>query len=70
MNAEDLKLLTMEEAAGILRVHRATISRLLQSGELACCAIGARKLIRPQDLARFIDSRIGVVTASESRKET
>jgi excisionase family DNA binding protein len=70
MNAEDLKLFTMGETAGLLRVHRTTVSRLVQSGELACCSIGTRKLIRAQDLARFIESRIGVVTASESPKET
>lgn len=64
MVSENLKLLTIEEVAGILRVHRATVSRLLKSGELPCCVIGARRLVRPQDVLRFIESRIGSAAGS------
>ncbi|WP_152512994.1 helix-turn-helix domain-containing protein [Desulfovibrio sp. X2] len=51
----DLKLLTIAEVAELLRVHRATVSRLLKSGELPYCAIGGRRLVRAQDIRVFID---------------
>jgi hypothetical protein len=33
---------------------------LIKSGELPCCQIGSRKLVRGSDLAAFIDRCIGV----------
>ena len=65
----EIKLLTIKETADILRVHRATISRMMSAGELPCVEIRSRKLVREEDLRGFIDSHIGNVTANESRKE-
>lgn len=64
MNGVKMELLTLAEVAAILRVHRATVSRLIKSGELIHCAIGGRKLVRAQDLHLFVDSRIGVGAGS------
>lgn len=69
---DDLKLLTMDEVAEILRVHRATVSRLLASGALSRIEVGSRKLVRESDLRAFIESQIAKnrsATANESRKE-
>lgn len=69
---DDLKLLTMDEVAEILRVHRATVSRLLASGTLSRIEIGSRKLVRESDLRAFIENQIAKnrsATANESRKE-
>ena len=55
----DLKLLTIEEVAEILRVHRATISRLLAAGALPRIEVGSRRLVREADLRTFIESQIG-----------
>nr|WP_287410693.1 helix-turn-helix domain-containing protein [Pseudodesulfovibrio sp.] len=52
-------LLTIQEVADILRVHRATVSRMLERGELPCILVRSRKLIRSKDLLGFIDSQIG-----------
>ncbi|QGY40223.1 helix-turn-helix domain-containing protein [Pseudodesulfovibrio cashew] len=50
-------LLTIREVACFLRVHRATISRLIQSGALGHIAIGSRKLVLKTDLQAFIENR-------------
>jgi excisionase family DNA binding protein len=50
-------LLTIKEVACFLRVHRATISRLIQSGALRHIAIGSRKLVLETDLLAFIENR-------------
>lgn len=52
------KLLTIEEAAQILRVHRSTISRYIKSGELKAYSIGIRKLVKEEDLWLFFENRI------------
>ena len=52
-------LLTIQEAADILRVHRATVTRMIEYGELPCVLVRSRKLIRTKDLLAFIDSQIG-----------
>jgi len=61
------QLLTIQEAADFLRVHRATISRMISTGELPCIRVRSRKLIRMQDLHTFIDNQIGM--AGESSLE-
>lgn len=63
-----IQLLTIQEAADTLRVHRATISRMISTGELSCIRVRSRKLIRKQDLQAFIDNQIGM--AGESSLET
>jgi excisionase family DNA binding protein len=47
-------LLSLAEAQAALGVSRATIFRLLASGELACVKVGSRTLIEPEELAGFI----------------
>ncbi|MBU1002699.1 MAG: helix-turn-helix domain-containing protein [Proteobacteria bacterium] len=56
--ATDQILLTIQEAANILRVHRATVSRMIDYGELPCVLVRSRKLIRTRDLLLFIDNQI------------
>ena len=57
---DNTKLLTIKEVADILRVHRTTVARLLLDGALPCVMVRSRKLVRLQDVHRFIDSQIGV----------
>jgi excisionase family DNA binding protein len=52
-----LKLLTITEVARILRVHRATVSRLINAGALPCVEVGSRRLVLETDLQTFIDNR-------------
>ena len=67
MMCTELKLLTMEDVARILRVHRSTISRLIASGALPALSIRSCTRVRATDLRRFIiDSRIGMSTGESS----
>lgn len=52
-----IKLLTIEEAAKVLRVYRTTVSRMISAGELPCIRVRSRKLIREQDVQAFIDNQ-------------
>jgi len=52
-------LLNIKETADILRVHRSTVSRMLDSGELPAILVRSRKLIRYADVLEFIESQIG-----------
>ena len=51
-------LLTIQEAADKLRVHRSTVSRYISSGELKAYGIGTRKLIKEEDFWTFFENRI------------
>ncbi|WP_264983470.1 helix-turn-helix domain-containing protein [Pseudodesulfovibrio portus] len=50
------QLLTIQETACLLRVHRATISRLIGAGALPCIAVGSRRLVLEADLLTFIEN--------------
>ncbi|GGH16086.1 hypothetical protein GCM10007036_16480 [Alsobacter metallidurans] len=52
--------LTVEEAADFLRVSRATIWRLLQSGALPRARIGGRTVIRLVDAEAFLARAVEV----------
>jgi len=52
-------LLNIQETADILRVHRSTVSRMLDCGELPSILVRSRKLIRYTDVLEFIENQIG-----------
>ncbi len=56
-------LLNIQETADILRVHRSTVSRMLDSGELPIILVRSRKLIRYTDVLEFIENQIGEARA-------
>ena len=62
-------LLNIQETADTLRVHRSTVSRMLDSGELPCVLVRSRKLVRSSDLREFIDSQIGESKDGYSRED-
>lgn len=64
LKIHSLRLLTIQEAATLLRVHRATISRMISAGEIPCVRVKSRKLIREQDVCVFIDNQIGMTGES------
>ncbi|ORA38067.1 helix-turn-helix domain-containing protein [Mycobacterium aquaticum] len=47
-------LLTIPETAEVLRVHKATIYRLFDRGELRWVQVGGRRLVRRSEVDRFI----------------
>jgi excisionase family DNA binding protein len=60
MNDKDqtLKVLTIQEVADFLRVHRSTVSRYANSGELRSYRIGNRRLFRETDVWTFFDNQV------------
>lgn len=51
-------LLTIKEAAAILRVSEKTVRRWIESHELPAAKLGAQWRIRPRDLDLFIKDRL------------
>ncbi len=50
-----MKLLTINEVADILSVHRATVYGLIREGHLTPVWVGKHKRIRLQDVERYIE---------------
>jgi excisionase family DNA binding protein len=54
---QDIKILTVQEVADILRVHRSTVSRFAQSGELRSYRVGNRRLFKDKDVWAFFENQ-------------
>ena len=65
---KDIHLLTIQEVADFLRVHRSTVSRYALSGELKSYLIGNRRLFKEEDVLLFFEKQ-GVWENSISGKE-
>jgi excisionase family DNA binding protein len=63
-------LLTIPEAAERLRVHRNTLLKLLQRGELGSVRIGKRRLIPAQEIDRFIKNHTEHQRATSTEEAT
>jgi excisionase family DNA binding protein len=66
---QDIKILTVEEVANKLRVHRSTVSRFAQSGELDSYLIGTRRLFKESDVLAFFEKQkasVCVVSGKEN----
>lgn len=50
-------LLTLEQVAGMLGVHRTTVARLAYSGKIRCVPIGKRLMFDEADISKFIEGR-------------
>ena len=47
-------LLTVDETIRVLRLGRTRVNEILRSGELPSYKLGRRRLVRRQDLERFL----------------
>ena len=56
-NNQNIKILTIQEVADLLRVHRSTISRYAMSGELKSYVIGNRRLFKDEDVWMFFENQ-------------
>jgi excisionase family DNA binding protein len=54
---QDIKILTVQEVAELLRVHRSTVSRYAMSGELKSYVLGNRRLFKCSDVWAFFENR-------------
>jgi len=72
MKAEDsqyAKILTIQEVAKLLRIHRTTVSRYAISGELKSHVIGNRRLFKDVDVWAFFENRVAQECVSERKEE-
>jgi excisionase family DNA binding protein len=52
------ELLTVDEVAQWLRVHRTTVTRYAKSGELKSYKIGSRRLFKSNDVVEFFENQV------------
>ena len=63
------RILTLEEAAEILRVHRSTVSRYVAAVELRSHTIGSRRLFYESEFYDFFERRADNQSVSGNGKE-
>ena len=54
---QNIKIMTVQEVARLLRVHRSTVSRYAKSGELKSHLIGNRRLFKESDVWSFFENQ-------------
>lgn len=54
----NIKILTVQEVADFLRVHRSTITRYAMSGELRSYTLGNRRLFKDTDVRAFFENLV------------
>jgi excisionase family DNA binding protein len=59
-NVKGIKILTIQEVANLLRVHRSTVSRYAMSGELRSYLIGNRRLFKETDVQLFFENQVAL----------
>jgi excisionase family DNA binding protein len=57
-NTQGSKILTVEEVAALLRIHRSTVTRLAKSGEIKSSLIGNRRLFKDIDVWSFFENQV------------
>jgi excisionase family DNA binding protein len=55
---ELIKILTVQEVADLLRIHRSTVTRLAKSGEIRSYKLGNRRLFRDIDVVSFFENQV------------
>ena len=53
-----IKILTVQEVADLLRIHRSTVTRLAKSGEIRSYKLGNRRLFRDIDVVSFFENQV------------
>ena len=51
-------ILTVDEVAELLRLHRSTISRFAKSGDLKSYKLGNRRLFKSEDVWSFFENHL------------
>lgn len=55
---KDTRILTLQEVADTLRVHRSTISRYAKTGKLRSYVVGNRRLFKESDVLSFFENQV------------
>ena len=53
-----IKILTVQEVADLLRIHRSTVTRLAKSGEIKSYKLGNRRLFKNVDVLAFFENQV------------
>jgi excisionase family DNA binding protein len=70
MELEDIRLLTLSEAAKLLQVSTRTLQRMIRNGELPAFKVGGQWRVRETQLRQWVESREGsIVDAKKPRRE-
>ena len=64
---DDEAVLTVSDLAKLLKCHRATVHRLLQSGELRGFKLGAARRFNREEIERWMNRRAGKNERSRTR---
>ena len=51
-------IMTLDEVASHLRIHRTTVTRYAMSGELKSYKIGSRRLFKASEVKTFFDNQV------------
>jgi len=65
---QNVKILTVQEVAEILRIHRSTVSRYAMSGELRSYELGNRRLFKENDVWLFFENQKAQACVSGKEK--
>lgn len=52
------EILTIQEVADLLRIHRSTVTRLAKSGEIKSYKLGSRRLFKYKDVLSFFENLV------------
>ncbi|MDQ7827045.1 MAG: helix-turn-helix domain-containing protein [Candidatus Eremiobacteraeota bacterium] len=66
MEIKETEVYTMDEAAKLLKISKATIQRRIQSGSLHSLKTGRIRRIRGKDLIAFIENAVEMGTNKRS----
>ena len=70
MDLENIRLLTLSEAAILLQVSTRTLQRMIRNGQLPAFKVGGQWRLRETQLRQWVENREGLLAKSEKRVET
>jgi excisionase family DNA binding protein len=65
MELENIRLLTLSEAANLLQVSTRTLQRMIRNGELPAFKVGGQWRVRETQLRQWVESREGSIVEAE-----
>lgn len=64
-NLEDIRLLTLSEAADLLQVSTRTLQRMIRNGQLPAFKVGGQWRVREAQLKQWVENRESPLVKSE-----
>ena len=65
MDLENIRLLTLSEAAILLQVSTRTLKRMIRNGQLPAFKVGGQWRLRETQLRQWVENREGLLAKSE-----